>query len=119
MVKTGFREIEYLNRKLTYLHTGAIIYAKELVGICQNLQIYGEHNMSVSYKKLWKLLIDKNMIKKQLREQAGLTTNVIAKLGKDENVSTEVLCKICKALDCGLEDIIEIIPDEEKQSNGK
>lgn len=76
--------------------------------------------MSVSYKKLWKLLIDKNMIKKQLREQAGLTTNVIAKLGKDENVSTEVLCKICKALDCGLEDIIEIIPDEqEEQSDGE
>lgn len=73
--------------------------------------------MSVSYKKLWKLLIDKNMIKKQLREQAGLTTNVIAKLGKDENVSTEVLCKICKALDCGLEDIIEIIPDEEERSD--
>lgn len=68
--------------------------------------------MSVTYKKLWKLLIDKNMIKKQLREQAGLTTNVIAKLGKDENVSTEVLCKICKALDCGLDDIIEIVPDE-------
>lgn len=68
--------------------------------------------MCVTYKKLWKLLIDKNMIKKQLREQAGLTTNVIAKLGKDENVSTEVLCKICKALDCGLDDIIEIVPDE-------
>lgn len=68
--------------------------------------------MSVTYKKLWKLLIDKNMIKKQLREQAGLTTNVIAKLGKDENVSTEVLCKICKALDCDLDDIIEIVPDE-------
>ena len=75
--------------------------------------------MSVSYKKLWKLLIDKNMIKKQLREQAGLTTNVIDKLGKDENVSTEVLCKICKVLDCGLEDIIEIIPDEEKKLNGE
>ena len=75
--------------------------------------------MSVSYKKLWKLLIDKNMIKKQLREQAGLTTNVIAKLGKDENVSTEVLCKICKALDCNLDDIIEIFPDEEEQSNGE
>lgn len=75
--------------------------------------------MSVSYKKLWKLLIDKNMIKKQLREQAGLTTNVIAKLGKDENVSTEVLCKICKALDCGLDDIIEIIPDEEEGNNGE
>ena len=75
--------------------------------------------MSVSYKKLWKLLIDKDMIKKDLREKAGLTTNVIAKLGKDENVSTEVLCKICKALECGLEDIIEIIPDEEGQKNGK
>lgn len=75
--------------------------------------------MSVSYKKLWKLLIDKNMIKKQLREQAGLTTNVISKLGKDENVSTEVLCKICKALDCGLDDIIEIIPDEEEGNNGE
>lgn len=75
--------------------------------------------MSVSYKKLWKLLIDKNMLKKQLREQAGLTTNVIAKLGKDENVSTEVLCKICKALDCGLDDIIEIIPDEEEGNNGE
>lgn len=75
--------------------------------------------MSVSYKKLWKLLIDKNMIKKQLREQAGLTTNVIAKLGKDENVSTEVLCKICKALDCGLDDVIEIIPDEEEGNNGE
>ena len=75
--------------------------------------------MSVSYKKLWKLMIDKNMIKKQLREQAGLTTNVIAKLGKDENVSTKVLCKICKALDCGLDDIIEIIPDEEEGNNGE
>ena len=75
--------------------------------------------MRVSYKKLWKLLIDKNMIKKQLREQAGLTTNVIAKLGKDENVSTEVLCKICKALDCGLDDIIEIIPDEEEGNDGE
>lgn len=57
------------------------------------------------------------MIKKQLREQAGLTTNVIAKLGKDENVSTEVLCKICKALDCGLEDIIEIILDEQEEQS--
>lgn len=71
--------------------------------------------MSVSYKKLWKLLIDNDMMKKDLREQAGLTTNVIAKLGKDENVSTEVLCKICKALECGLEDIIEIIPDGVKE----
>lgn len=73
--------------------------------------------MSVSYKKLWKLLIDKDMMKKDLREKAGLTTNVIAKMGKDENVSTEVLCKICKALNCGLEDIIEIIPIGEKEDS--
>lgn len=75
--------------------------------------------MSVSYKKLWKLLIDKDMIKKDLRIKAGLTTNVIAKLGKDENVSTEVLCKICRALNCGLDDIIEIIPDNGGNENGK
>lgn len=75
--------------------------------------------MSVSYKKLWKLLIDKDMMKKDLREKAGLTTNVIAKMGKNENVSTEVLCKICKALDCGLEDVIEIIPDGGRRTNDK
>lgn len=70
--------------------------------------------MSVSYKRLWKLLIDRDMQKKDLREKARLTTNVIAKMGKDENVSTEVLCKICNVLGCGLDDIIEIIPDEKE-----
>lgn len=64
--------------------------------------------MEVSYNKLWKLLIDKNMMKKDLREAAGVTTNVMAKLGKNEHVSTEVLCKICNALNCEIEDIIEI-----------
>ena len=73
--------------------------------------------MRVSYKKLWKLLIDKDLTKGQLRQKTSITTNTLAKLGKDENVSTEVLCKICKALDCGLDDIIEIIPDGEEQSN--
>ena len=75
--------------------------------------------MFVSYNRLWKLLIDRKMIKKDLRERAHLTTNVIAKLGRDENVSTEVLCKICEALNCKIEDIIEILPDGEEQSNGK
>ena len=70
--------------------------------------------MSVSYKRLWKLLIDRDMQKKDLREKARLTTNVIAKMGKDENVSTEVLCKIRNVLGCGLDDIIEIIPDEKE-----
>ena len=67
--------------------------------------------MSVSYKKLWKLLIDKDMMKKDLRQKAGLTTNAIAKMGKNEDVSTEVLCKICNVLECGIEDIVEIMSD--------
>ena len=59
----------------------------------------------------WKLLIDRNLMKKDLREMAGLSTNVIAKMGKNGDVSTEVLRKICKALDCGLDDIVEIVPN--------
>lgn len=69
--------------------------------------------MGVSYNKLWKLLIDKRMLKKDLREQAHLTTNVIAKMGKNEHVSTEVLCKICKVLDCEINDIVDVIDESE------
>lgn len=67
--------------------------------------------MKVNYNKLWKLLIDLNMSKSQLREKAGVTTNVIAKMGKNENVSTEALCKICKALDCQLDSIMELVDE--------
>ena len=67
----------------------------------------------MNYNKLWKLLIDKNLMKKDLREMAGLSTNVIAKMGKGGDVSTEVLRKICRALDCCLDDIVEIVPDED------
>ena len=72
--------------------------------------------MAMNYNKLWKLLIDRGMIKKDLRIQAGLSTNVIAKMGKNGDVSTEVLRKICKALDCSLDDIVEIVPDEDSES---
>jgi len=72
--------------------------------------------VAISYKKLWKLLIDKDMMKKDLREAAGLSTNVIAKLGKNQDVSTEVLRKICKALNCDITDIMELIEDEAKQT---
>lgn len=74
--------------------------------------------MLVSYKKLWKLLIDKNMLKKDLRQKAGLTSNCIAKLGKNENVSTEVLCKICDALNCGIDEIVDFLPGTETESCG-
>ena len=70
--------------------------------------------MAMNYNKLWKLLSDKNLMKKDLREMAGLSTNVIAKMGKGGDVSTEVLRKICKALDCTLDDIVEIVPDDEE-----
>ena len=69
--------------------------------------------MAVSYKKLWILLIEKDMKKTDLRIQSGISTGALAKLGKNENVNTEVLAKICKALDCKIEDIMEMIPDEE------
>ena len=67
----------------------------------------------ISYKKLWKLLIDKDMKKKDLAIQAGLSTFTMTKLNKNENVNAETLAKICKALDCGFDDIMEIA-DEEK-----
>lgn len=64
--------------------------------------------MSISYNKLWKLLIDRNMTKTQLRQQADISTSTLAKLSKNEQVSMEVLLKICKTLDCGLNDIVEL-----------
>ena len=68
--------------------------------------------MSVCYNKLWKLLIDRKMNKTDLRIAAGITSTALAKLGKDENVNTEVLAKICKVLECGVDDVMEFIPDD-------
>ena len=65
--------------------------------------------MYLSYNKLWKLLIDRNMNKKHLRELTGLSSSSIAKLTKGQNVSTDVLVRICKALNCDLQDIVETI----------
>ena len=68
--------------------------------------------MSVSYKKLWKLLIDRNMKKTDLIELAGISTVSLAKLGKNENVTTDVLIKICNALKCDIGDIMEMVVNE-------
>ena len=65
----------------------------------------------VSYKKLWKLLIDRDMKKKDLREATGISSASMAKLGKNENVTTDVLVKICTALNCDIGDIMELTPD--------
>jgi putative transcriptional regulator len=73
--------------------------------------------VAVSYKKLWKLLIDKDMKKKDLREAAGISTASMAKLGKNENVNTDILVKICKALKCDISDIMEMVNDDEDNVN--
>jgi DNA-binding Xre family transcriptional regulator len=67
--------------------------------------------MAISYKKLWKLLIDRDMKKKDLQKIAGISSATITKLGKNENVNTEVLEKICRALECDISNIMEIILD--------
>lgn len=68
--------------------------------------------MAVCYDKLWKLLIDKKINKTQLCEQAKITTNAMAKLGRNEDVRVEVLVKICSLLDCSFDDISELVPDK-------
>jgi len=64
--------------------------------------------MMLNYNKLWKLMIDKGINKTQLREMTGITTNILAKLGKNESVQVEILAKICNVLECDLNDIVEI-----------
>lgn len=69
--------------------------------------------MKVNYNRLWKLMIDRKLMKKDLIVMAGISTNAMAKMGKEENVSTEVLGKICAALNCRIEDIVEFIPEDD------
>lgn len=69
--------------------------------------------MKMSYKKLWKLLIDKDMKKTDLRKKAGISSSSLAKIGKNENVTTDVLLRICEALECNLNDIAESVPDND------
>jgi len=64
--------------------------------------------LSISYNKLWKLMIDRNMNKTQLRKDAGLSTNVLAKLGKNDAVSMDTLMRICKVFNCDVGDIVEV-----------
>lgn len=68
--------------------------------------------MRISYRPLWVMLAQKEMTKKELREQSGISTASLAKLGKGENITTDVLLKICKTLNCNINQIIETIPDE-------
>ena len=70
--------------------------------------------MAISYKKLWKLLIDKDMKKKDMQKLAHVSSASITKLGKNENVNTEILEKICTALSCDISDIMEMVSDDDE-----
>ena len=70
--------------------------------------------MAISYKKLWKLLIDKEMSAVQLREKTGIAPNTMTKLRRDEEVSMAVLAKICKVLDANIGDIMDMVPEKEE-----
>lgn len=71
------------------------------------------NQMKMSYNKLWKLLIDKKMKKSDLRKNAKISSSTLAKLSNDENVTTDVLVRICNELKCDISDIMEFVPGEE------
>ena len=71
--------------------------------------------MDVLYNKFFKMLIDRKMKKKDICEQAGIATSTMAKMAKDENVSLDVLVRICRALNCTIDDILDILPAENEQ----
>ena len=73
--------------------------------------------MKVQYKRLWKLLIDKDLTKRDLARLAHVSGGTLTKMSRGENVSVDILMRICEALDCGLEDIIEFLPDREISGN--
>ena len=97
MINVLFFEFNILIYVLT---CGIIIYS-----------LIGAIDMSLSYNKLWKLLIDKKMKKKDLMNLASISRGTMAKLGRDENVNTDILVKICVALNCNIGDIVEIVTE--------
>lgn len=75
--------------------------------------------MRISYKPLWHTLIERGWTKNQLRLAAGLTTNMIANMGKDKAISMDTLVRICEALDCDITDVIMLVRDEPPTNGGK
>ena len=75
--------------------------------------------MRIGYNKLWKLLIDKNMNKQGLKKITGISSASIAKLGKGENITTDVLLKICEALECDISDIMEVVKESSESNDSK
>jgi len=87
-----------------------LYYNSDYYNLTYQLERIGVH-MAVSYKKLWKLLIDRDLKKKELAEMANLSTYTINKLNRGDNVNTDTLAKICRALNCTFDDIMEVLPE--------
>ena len=100
------RSLIYIHIMLMYINIIDIMYLISMEVIF----------MSISYNKLWKILIDRNMNKTQLRLLAKISTNAIAKLGRNESVSMETMDKICKALNCNIGDVMEFVVDEDNKN---
>lgn len=100
-VDTGFCFCYIENRKI--IVSGRLLCLRKKMGV---------NGVYISYNKLWKMLIDRNMNKQMLKTSASVSSASIAKLGKGENVTTDVLVKICTALKCDISDIMELVPDE-------
>ena len=75
--------------------------------------------MKISYNKLWKILIDRKMTRSRLRDAVGMSSNTLARMGKEETVSMEVIMRICRELKCDVGDIMEILPDENEEIGAK
>ena len=73
------------------------------------------YRMTFSYNNLWKILIDRKMKKKDLMEKANISDYTIRKLNRGDNVTTDVLVRICHALDCHIEDIMEVLPEDKRE----
>ncbi len=80
---------------------------------------HGRYSMAVCYDKLFHLMIDKKISNVQLKDMAGVSANIITRLKRDEYISTESIEKICLALNCGVDDILEFIPEEEGSNNAE
>ena len=96
---------------LDFCVCGAIIFS---INLFAAIGLKGWLCMAVNYNKLWKMMIDKKMTKTELTHLAGISTNAMAKLGRNEDVRVNTLEKLCTTLDCKLDDIVEFVPDSKE-----
>lgn len=110
--------------KISCVHMNFLVFRRD---VCYNEAVLLQpfciedevQKMAVSYKKLFKILIDRDMKKKEFRDFVGISYSTMSKLEKGENTTVEVLEKICLKLGCGIDDIMEIIPDSPNNGTGK